>query len=578
MMKYPTIFAIVFSFLLVGCGAESKGPQNFQHDNAVHQNAEELWGFWDFVSWWFGFESAETDVEVEEIESNPLVEERLSHVGEEVLNRLRDMHGNQETSLWSLRGDGSWSDDSLLQTPNTWGLPSNEIPVASICQDADGCDDEFGLYRCERQSDCLEVGGICSALESSRFEVDQKAQRYCTGHSDDFLDRIYNLIISAQDQVDIATLTEPDGRFKTAIRNAITMLDSMEKSVRIRLLVGDVPGMFFDADALVDELTADISGSSELTLHVGAYRIGADSWNHAKIIAIDGERMFTGGHNFWTRHYLQEAPIHDVSVVLKSSVAADSHRFLDVLWDYTCEDYWGGSSTHRGVFPAWKDSCPTSFDVEVLDLDDGFPVFSLGRLGRMGEDPADDALDAVLDSAQSSLMLSLQDLGPIRLGAITLSGWPDGTLDSLVQAVLRGVKVDVVLSSPNSIPGGLNGASANYGNGWTLQETKTIVLEWVRDRISDYSPYANVLERVSSNLTFASIRFSEDDSWGDGIRVGNHAKFLIADEQVAYIGSQNLYVAQLAEHGVLIDDAEAVSKIIQSYWRPLWRWSEPTSR
>ena len=70
----------------------------------------------------------------------------------------------------------------------------------------------------------------------------------------------------------------------------------------------------------------------------------------------------------------------------------------------------------------------------------------------MGENPADDAIDAILDSAQSSLKLSLQDLGPIRLGAITLSGWPDGTLESLVDAVLRGVQVDVVLSSPNSIP------------------------------------------------------------------------------------------------------------------------------
>ena len=176
------------------------------------------------------------------------------------------------------------------------------------------------------------------------------------------------------------------------------------------------------------------------------------------------------------------------------------------------------------------------------------------------------------------MKLSLQDLGPIRLGAITLSGWPDGTLESLVDAVLRGVQVDVVLSSPNSIPGGLNGASANYGNGWTLEETKTIVLDWVRNRLADYSPYADVVERVRDNLRFASLRFSEDASWEGGENIGNHAKFLIADDQAAYIGSQNLYVAQLAEHGVLIDDAETVSRIIETYWSPMWRFSQITAQ
>ena len=61
-----------------------------------------------------------------------------------------------------------------------------------------------------------------------------------------------------------------------------------------------------------------------MTLHVGAYRVGADSWNHSKIVSIDGEKVFTGGHNLWTRHYLQEAPVHDVSVVLDSTIAVDA--------------------------------------------------------------------------------------------------------------------------------------------------------------------------------------------------------------------------------------------------------------
>ena len=38
----------------------------------------------------------------------------------------------------------------------------------------------------------------------------------------------------------------------------------------------------------------------------------------------------------------------------------------------------------------------------------------------------------------------------------------------------------------------------------------------------------------------------------------------------AYIGSQNLYVCDLAEWGVVIDNADAVKKMMEEFWNPLW--------
>lgn len=38
----------------------------------------------------------------------------------------------------------------------------------------------------------------------------------------------------------------------------------------------------------------------------------------------------------------------------------------------------------------------------------------------------------------------------------------------------------------------------------------------------------------------------------------------------AYIGSQNLYVCDLAEWGVLIDDEETIQKFMAEYWTPMW--------
>jgi len=40
--------------------------------------------------------------------------------------------------------------------------------------------------------------------------------------------------------------------------------------------------------------------------------IASFSWNHAKIVAVDGKYLWTGGHNFWTAHYLTTKPVNDL--------------------------------------------------------------------------------------------------------------------------------------------------------------------------------------------------------------------------------------------------------------------------
>src|SRR4029077_13969421 len=60
------------------------------------------------------------------------------------------------------------------------------------------------------------------------------------------------------------------------------------------------------------------------------------SWNHAKIVAADGRVAFVGGHNMWSRDYLLNAPVHDLSMSLRGSAVRSAHRFLDTLWGFTC--------------------------------------------------------------------------------------------------------------------------------------------------------------------------------------------------------------------------------------------------
>ncbi len=55
--------------------------------------------------------------------------------------------------------------------------------------------------------------------------------------------------------------------------------------------------------------------------------------------------------------------------------------------------------------------------------------------------------------------------------------------------------------------------------------------------------------------------------------VPNHAKVMIVDDEVAYIGSQNLYATapgNLTEFGLIISDKDKVKELVDQYWTQMW--------
>jgi len=61
--------------------------------------------------------------------------------------------------------------------------------------------------------------------------------------------------------------------------------------------------------------------------------------------------------------------------------------------------------------------------------------------------------------------------------------------------------------------------------------------------------------------------------WEQKQVIANHAKFFIVDDLCYYIGSQNLYIANLAEWGIIVDDEAQTRKVLEEYWRPMWNCS-----
>ena len=375
MINRSTWTVATMAALMLATAACGPMPQDESLDiQYQHAQAEEelFSAWWESVASWLGWATYGTssdrgdDVEAQE---ETLEYKHFSHVGKKVLDVLESDFATEKYRTWNFSGDAQFEDDWILQTPNVWGLTAAEVPVASPCSSHDSnCDSDFELLHCSTDSDCYE-GGNCLPLKSTVTRPYGVPAKMCVGHSDSFVDDLYNLIIEADEYVDIATLTAPDGRFLAGVRNAMTYLSNTGKNIQVRIVYGGIPGM--GPSALVQELTRDFNGRTNVSLHVGTYNMGLDSWNHAKIIAVDGRKLITGGHNMWTDHYLTQAPIHDLSMRLTGTVADDAHYFLNELWDTTCENYYFTGQTHRAVYPWWRNSCPTRWDGALPELSRG---------------------------------------------------------------------------------------------------------------------------------------------------------------------------------------------------------------
>ena len=352
-------------------------------------------------------------------------------------------------------------------------------------------------------------------------------------------------------------------------------------------------------------MTKDLPEDAKLQIWVGAWR-RAFSWNHAKLIAVDGVYLHTGGHNLWDAHYLSTNPVHDLSFEMEGKVARDGHRFANQQWEFverkqgTCvgcvvdamPDYLPLVLRSRVTVSEWpKDVCPefppqfskakvakTLNQARLEDKSSNVPLISIGRQGYMFLDrttrPSDDAILAMINSSQKIIRLVLQDLGPVCLPgskkALPGLKWPHTYLTALGKAIYeRGVDIEMVLSNPNSIPGGMKGTEANYGNGWSCVDVAAEIVKSIKKQDTEVDD-AKLRSMVLDNLRICFIRHGKSSEYEDGKTIGLHSKTFFIDDVACYIGSQNLYMCDLAEWGIVVDNEEEVQKIKEEYFTPMW--------
>ena len=490
---------------------------------------------------------------------------QFSPAGQAVIAVLRSGHAEARGQTWELGTDNSFATDWIVQTPlaSYWGTAASSLPIVTTCAGDARCDPDFDLIACTTQSDC-GFGGTCTAVASTVVQPGDAARKLCVGHSDAIYDQIYTLLASAESSIEISSLSPPDGRFEAAMRNAITYLARAGRTVRVRLIYGAIIGSYAAPEDVLHRLTRDLDAPSSVQVAVGALRDGPESWDHAKIIAVDGNRAIVGGHNMWTRHYLETAPVHDLSMELSGSAAFHASRFADALWRHTCTPpaELGSVATIAGDRSV---ACDATVPAAPPAAAGTARVITVGRLGGLGDNAADDAIVALVDSAKTSLRLSLQDIGPVGAGA----AWPEPYLRSLAAAVARGVDVQIVMTNLGARPDGLSALSSSYSNGWTPADVAQHVASYVAAN-PEVMHGTDAASALCGHLHVATLRQGADDAWPNEATFANHSKLVIADDAAFYLGSQNWYPANLFEIGYIVDDSPTTQQLLAGYYTKAW--------
>ncbi|MEU8967448.1 phospholipase D-like domain-containing protein [Streptomyces sp. NPDC048491] len=419
-------------------------------------------------------------------------------------------------------------------------------------------------------------------------------------------------ISRATESVDISTLAPiPNGAFQDAVVSALKASVASGHQPKVRILVGAAPIYHLNVvpskyrDELVEKLGKD---AAKVTLNVASMTTSktAFSWNHSKLLVVDGRSAITGGINGWKDDYLDTThPVSDVDLALSGPAAASAGKYLNELWSWTCRNknniasVWFASSNGAGCMPTLEPVA--SAEAPRGDV----PVIAVGGLGVgiQRDDPAsrfrptlptapdtkcvvalhdntnadrdydtvnpeESALRALISSADRHVEISQQDLNAT---CPPLPRYDIRVYDALAAKMAAGVKVRIVVSDP------ANRGAVGSG-GYSQIKSLAEISDTLRDRLAlRTGDRASARAAMCSNLQLATARSSTSPKWADGRPYAQHHKLISVDGSAFYIGSKNLYPAWLQDFGYVVESPAAAQQLDSQLLAPQWQFSRDTA-
>ncbi len=207
-----------------------------------------------------------------ELDINSKLVNRLTPIGQAAYRALQKRHGRHKQESWNL------TESKMIG--NLWNTPRDAFSTLAL---------KPGEYPCP---------------------LDGRVSCPSQLHDDWFPQQLGGLISRTTRWCDILSLSPPDGRFLEEFQNSILALSQkkVDRPIILRLLFGNIVGSPIDCNSFIRELTRVLPNDAAgcLQLWVGSWRKGV-SWNHSKIIAVDGKYLWTGGHKYVTNsfHYMK---------------------------------------------------------------------------------------------------------------------------------------------------------------------------------------------------------------------------------------------------------------------------------
>jgi hypothetical protein len=416
-----------------------------------------------------------------------------------------------------------------------------------------------------------------------------------------------------------------DDKFQLQIIDQICQIAARTRqTITIRYLEGNpalrgvLPDKYFH---FFNEMKQKYAGGlTNVTLYAATFNYPWDrvtsgltpgSWNHAKIVAVDGVASIVGGQNYWSDYIPRPGsrPPYDVSMRLNGKATSSAHGFANFLWSYVANPS-GKSTQHK----SWKfgapnagNELPPAFSSSNFPspTSGGIPVLAVGNLGlweafesrTVAEEfvfastvsPTntyskimsatnkvmyfpfsswDYSLSKSMQASTTTRNLmfhSVETNGHIRISqqkiantdAVTQSGyviWPGEFLDAMIYALKdKNASIDILLSNHVSGSNIYGGYSDDMG-GLALQgviHTKLL------------NALGGDAHRTTELMKKLTIKQMPSNSY-------NHAKVWIVDNKVFYIGSDNIYPGYLQEYGYVVGDERTTSYFIANYWDNVW--------